>query len=91
MNSYNRFCFIKQLIFEFVYAITFDMNSFIFKECPENYFQCSNSRCVQTSNICDGNDDCGDNSDEILPCDGNNIITEYTIFIRIFISQTQHL
>ena len=75
MNLYHLFYFI---IFEYVYRITFafDLKSFIFKECPENTFQCSNSRCVPTSNICDGVDDCGDNSDELMPCVGNNVITE---------------
>ena len=35
---------------------------------------------METSSTCDGVDDCGDNSDEILPCDGNYVIAEYTFF-----------
>lgn len=32
--------------------------------CPESRFQCNNHLCVAMSDICDGTDDCGDNSDE---------------------------
>lgn len=34
--------------------------------CPKNQFTCSNKRCVASKKTCDGNDDCGDDSDEIL-------------------------
>ena len=44
-------------------------------ECPSFAFKCANKRCVKTSSTCDGNDDCGDNSDEVLPCQG--IIYDY--------------
>ena len=27
-------------------------------------YQCSNGRCISGSSVCDGNDNCGDNSDE---------------------------
>lgn len=32
--------------------------------CREGQFQCSNSKCALTTSICDGIDNCGDNSDE---------------------------
>lgn len=32
--------------------------------CPESKFQCKNNLCVSTVDLCDGTDDCGDNSDE---------------------------
>ena len=32
--------------------------------CSPNDFQCNNSRCVHKSWLCDGDDDCLDNSDE---------------------------
>ena len=31
-------------------------------------FACQNGACVSRDFECDGHDDCGDNSDEILPC-----------------------
>ncbi|XP_055387901.1 uncharacterized protein LOC129616312 isoform X2 [Condylostylus longicornis] len=33
--------------------------------CPVNSFHCSNSLCINQQFKCDGNDDCGDGSDEI--------------------------
>ncbi|KAF6216068.1 hypothetical protein GE061_000406 [Apolygus lucorum] len=41
------------------------------KECSLRQFQCTNGRCVQQKWMCDGEDDCGDNSDETAPqCSG---------------------
>ena len=32
--------------------------------CEPNEFQCNNGKCAQKIWRCDGDDDCGDNSDE---------------------------
>ena len=32
--------------------------------CHKNEFQCLNNKCILSNLKCDGNDDCGDNSDE---------------------------
>jgi low density lipoprotein-related protein 2 len=32
--------------------------------CPESRFECGNHLCVNQGDLCDGTDDCGDNSDE---------------------------
>jgi low density lipoprotein-related protein 2 len=32
--------------------------------CPESKFECGNHLCVNQGDLCDGTDDCGDNSDE---------------------------
>ncbi|MFD3745440.1 hypothetical protein [Nocardia sp. NPDC058633] len=32
--------------------------------CEQNEFSCDNDRCVQRQWLCDGDDDCGDGSDE---------------------------
>ena len=51
------------------------MNSFYFilldHICPKNYFLCANGECLDQRLICNGNDDCGDNSDESTVCSGN--------------------
>ena len=46
------------------------MISISLSECGSNLFKCKNNHCVKVSNTCDGKDDCGDNSDEIFPCQG---------------------
>ena len=41
------------------------------KQCKsKNDFACSNGACVSRLVECDGTDDCGDGSDETIPCDG---------------------
>lgn len=32
--------------------------------CDENQFECTNSKCIPITYICDGENDCGDSSDE---------------------------
>jgi hypothetical protein len=32
--------------------------------CAESRFECGNHLCVNQGDLCDGTDDCGDNSDE---------------------------
>ena len=38
------------------------------KKCPENHFKCSNDKCVPNVWVCDGDNDCGDGSDERDDC-----------------------
>lgn len=38
------------------------------RNCPKNHFQCSNKHCIRGTWVCDGKDDCGDNSDETMGC-----------------------
>ena len=33
--------------------------------CPQNTFHCSNGKCINRDFICDGENDCGDGSDEV--------------------------
>ena len=39
-------------------------------QCLQNQFTCTNRMCVANSKTCDGSNDCGDFSDEIVPCSG---------------------
>lgn len=41
--------------------------------CSRYDFLCANDKCVNASVVCDGKDDCGDNSDEGTVCTGNHI------------------
>ncbi|CAB4028560.1 deleted in malignant brain tumors 1 -like isoform X1 [Paramuricea clavata] len=36
------------------------------RHCLSGAFQCRNGRCINKSRVCDKNNDCGDNSDELL-------------------------
>ena len=38
--------------------------------CPKTHFTCDNMKCVRGSVLCDGEDDCGDGSDEVKGCSG---------------------
>ena len=38
--------------------------------CSTHQFLCANEKCVPVSWTCDGEDDCGDNSDETTSCTG---------------------
>lgn len=35
------------------------------RKCKKGYFHCTNKRCVANRFLCNGADDCGDNSDEV--------------------------
>ena len=35
--------------------------------CPQNTFRCSNGKCIATLLTCDGDNNCGDGSDEMAP------------------------
>ena len=39
--------------------------------CSKDDFLCANDKCVKASMICDGKDDCGDESDEGTVCSGD--------------------
>ena len=42
--------------------------------CPRNTFSCKNKKCVPDKMKCDGQDDCGDNSDEEEGCKRNFLL-----------------
>ena len=46
--------------------------SLLFKDytCGEHEFSCSNHKCIPLSLKCNGENDCGDNSDETDECKG---------------------
>ena len=37
-------------------------------ECKDHEFQCAGKWCIPQKFICDGINNCGDNSDEVGPC-----------------------
>lgn len=68
------FCLITCLLMSYIVSMTLVcgmahlISCFSFftdaKVCPPKEFQCRNSLCVAPTFVCDGDDDCGDNSDE---------------------------
>ena len=51
-------------------------SSFSSGTCPPFAFRCRNKRCVLKSKVCDGINDCVDNSDETDGCKGNKKIKD---------------
>ena len=42
---------------------------FLVTDCPSTNFKCRNGLCIDTSYVCDGYNDCRDNSDENNCCE----------------------
>ena len=53
--------------------------------CSKEQFTCQNKKCIEQYFRCDGNDDCGDGSDETDGCRGN--IGSYKITLNHKIEQ----
>ena len=55
-------------------------------ECYSNaYFTCGNNNCVARNQVCDGEDDCGDNTDEEQTCGIlNPLLYYFTSFFFFF-------
>ena len=52
------------------YLFTLRLNTFlifvILATCSDTEFRCRDTRCIAYSKVCNGNDDCGDGSDELV-------------------------
>ena len=53
-------------------------------ECPIDHFQCSNQRCVPDTVVCNGENDCGDHTDESEGCLGKNMMPMKQRNIRVY-------
>ena len=54
-----------------VSAYLFPLFMFVYTDpmpCEQDEYQCRNWRCIRQSFYCDGDDDCGDKSDEPVTC-----------------------
>ena len=56
---------------------------FLDKSCPKHYFICGNGKCLRPSEICNGRDNCGDNSDEGTICSGKIRNTRFDCHMQI--------
>uniref|UniRef100_A0A673VFY0 MAM domain containing 4 n=1 Tax=Suricata suricatta TaxID=37032 RepID=A0A673VFY0_SURSU len=45
--------------------------------CPLGYHHCGNTACVEPQQLCDGEDNCGDGSDEDMPTCGRHTVTDF--------------
>ena len=43
-------------------------------KCPIDHFLCANQRCVPDTVVCNGENDCGDHTDESEGCLGKSLI-----------------
>ena len=48
--------------------------------CSTHEFLCANEQCVPLTWTCDGEDDCGDNSDETTSCTGMTLLEIYGFY-----------
>lgn len=51
-------------IFLYHYTFIIIIILLVTQNCPENNFNCTNGQCVDNFDVCDGFNDCTDNSDE---------------------------
>ena len=72
--------------------------SFVGAICSENKFVCQNGKCIPSAYVCNGENDCGDNSDEEMTNCTSNIDIKinlkkifHYLFIHIFKKLYKHL
>lgn len=52
--------------------------------CPPGFFKCNNDKCIPEKWICDKDNDCGDNSDEV------SCICNFLCYVMVTYSTTYH-
>ena len=56
--------------------------------CSKEQFTCQNKKCIEQYFLCDGNDNCGDGSDETDGCLGNcstyKMISKHMIYYSLY-------
>ena len=83
LSSFFPYCQIIDFVIICVYNSELNISLPNFSDWPNDHFICANKKCLPASLMCNGKDDCGDNSDETTICFSNLLITYFTKIINL--------
>lgn len=65
----------------------------VYPNCTALEFTCDNKNCIPSTEYCDGNNDCRDNSDEknCSICDSSMVFLFFLLIIQMFLSSSAYV